>query len=74
MNLVLNVKLISPFVDSQSLDKLAWSVLNKPKPKVEPPKPAEPQKQQTNGTESKEHEQPNHHQNQKPAEASMETD
>lgn len=45
--------------EKESMDKLCWSILNKPKPKVEPPKPKEepakaqpqpqPQQQQQNG-------------------------
>ena len=49
---------------------MAWSVLNKPKPKVEPPKQPEPQKAQPNGTENN----GNAQQQQKPAEATMDID
>jgi len=60
--------------EKDSLDKQAWSVLNRPKPKVEPPKPKEqpneqPQPQpQPNGQSAPQDP------NQKPNEASMETD
>ena len=53
---------------------MAWSVLNKPKPKVEPPKQPEPPKAQANGAENKGQHDANNQNQQKPAEASMETD
>lgn len=56
--------------EKETLDKMAWSVLNKPKPKVEPPKQPEPQKAQPNGTENN----GNAQQQQKPAEATMDID
>jgi hypothetical protein len=42
---------------AQSLERTSWAVLNKPKPKVEPPKPeaaapkTQPQQAQSNGAE-----------------------